>query len=386
MGNFKFKLKTILFVFSNKTHFETALPILYYLKDKYKFLAIFNFIDKEYSKGLENYFKKYRNLFEETFSITDDNFFTKNISNYLKVKKVLSNWIKNNNIITSFQFIEGGYIDWLVIGILKENNIKTIVLQWAITWEPRYYDMLRSKNIIFIKQVIKKMIKKLLKIDYPTMKYLGNGNADYLLTMGEFWTQQFLKYHNYPDKFITTGNPRFLKLTALKEFEKKHILFVTGAGSKLYNYDKKKHLKDIEDVYLAFERSNINKKLIHKIHPRDVYINDILKLSKNFPNVEVKTNGLMEDILKNIYLTIVIRSTVGFEALVAGSKLLVYNNSNQSIGFNYAKYNLAKEAKNIEELSTMLINSDQIDIPENIEYFIKTKNVLIDIKNVIENK
>ncbi|GAB6045591.1 hypothetical protein JCM11957_11890 [Caminibacter profundus] len=168
--------------------------------------------------------------------------------------------------------------------------------------------------------------------------------------------------------------------------EKKNILFVTGAGSLLYGYNKEKHLKDIEEVYLAFEKSNINRKLIHKIHPRDQYTNDILNMSKKFKNIEVKTNELMEDLLKDIYLTIVIRSTVGLEALVAGSRLLVYNNSNQIIGFNYAKYNLAKEAKNIEELSDLLANSDKMDLPKNIEYFVKTEKVLEDIKYVIESK
>ncbi|GAB6045592.1 hypothetical protein JCM11957_11900 [Caminibacter profundus] len=223
-------MQKILFVFSNKTHFETALPILNFLKDKYKFLGIFNFIDTKYSKGLEKYLEKYENLFEEIFLIKDNNFFTKHITNYLKIKKILLKWLKEKNIISSIQFIEGGYIDWLVIGVLKENNIKTIVLQWAITWEPSYYDKLRNKNITFIKQVIKKVIRKFLMIDYPTMKYLGDGNADYLLTMGEFWTKQFLKYHNYPYKFIATGNPRFLKLTTLKSFGKKKYSFCNRGG------------------------------------------------------------------------------------------------------------------------------------------------------------
>lgn len=28
-------------------------------------------------------------------------------------------------------------------------------------------------------------------MNYPSMKYLGDGQADYLLTMGDFWTNQF---------------------------------------------------------------------------------------------------------------------------------------------------------------------------------------------------
>lgn len=374
-------MKKILFVFSNKTHFETALPLINFLKEEYEFLAIFNFVDVKYSKGLDEYLNKYENLFKEVFVIDKNDIFSKHIVNYLKLKRILRDWIKKYDIISSLQFIEGGYIDWLVIGVLKEHKIKTVVLQWAITGVPEFYKTYQNS----FKIVIKKFLKKVLNINYPTMKYLGDGNADYLLTMGEFWTKQFLKHHNYPHKFITTGNPRFLELTTLKNYKKDKVLFVTGAATSLYSYAKEKHLQDIEEVYIAYKKSGIKNIFIHKTHPRDIYVEDIKKLADKY-NILLETQKTTSEILKDVYLTIVIRSTVGFEALISGSKLVVYNNGNQTFGFNFADHNLAKETKNIDELSIFLKNLHTLNYPENIEYFIKTENILEDIKNVIESK
>ena len=380
----------ILHVFSNKTHFETALPILNALNDQYAHIAIFNLSNLNYSKGLEKYLEEYKSLFHDTLVLgSTKSKFDRGIQ-LLKVKQFIKTILKRHKIQASLQFIEGGDIDWLVIGILKEHNIKTVVLQWAITWEPMYYDRLRQNKsrISYVRSSIGKFVKTLLGINYPSMNYLGDGQADYLLTMGEFWTNQFLKYHNYPHKFIATGNPRFLDLIDLKKYsDKKDILFITGAGTSLYGYSKNDHLRDIDEVYLAYESSQITNKLIHKIHPRDKYKDEIFNLSKKYKNIIVETEQSTTELLKTVLLTIVIRSTVGLEALVAGSKLIVYNNKKQPIGFNYAKYRLAQESQNVEELSYLLKCLNRIDTPaeDMIEYYLKTRNILEDIRNVIEN-
>jgi len=228
--------KTLFFVFSNKTHFETALPILKHFKDKYNYIAIFNLSNLNYSKGLAEYLEKYRAFFPDILVLNTLSSKAHRIKQLIQVKKFVKKSIRNYQTQSSIQFIEGSDIDWLVIGVLKENRIKTIVLQWAITWEPSYYDNLHGKKSIIqvFKSKINIITRSLLGLNYPSMKYLGDGQADYLLTMGEFWTNQFLKYHNKKNKFITIGNPRFLNLVKLREYtDKKDILFITGAGTSL---------------------------------------------------------------------------------------------------------------------------------------------------------
>jgi len=353
---------TLFLVFSNTTQFETALPMLICYGNMYDFIAIFNLSNKEYSQGLERYLQTYQSKFIKIFTIYPSKTRAQKIIQLIKVKSFVKDSLYHFYIKASIQFIEGGDIDWLVIGVFKENNIKTIVMQWAITWEPSYYDNLKQSKRINIRPIINKIIKIMLGLNYPTMKYLGDGQADYLLTMGEFWTNQFLKYHNYPDKFIATGNPRFLDLIDLKGYpNKQNILFITGAGTSLYGYSKNNHLKDIEEVYLAYQKSGISN----------------------------ETQKATTELLKTTLITIIIRSTVGLEALISGSKLIVYNNNKQLIGFNYAKHNLAKEAKNIKELTYLLKNHESIDRPKEnkIEYYIKTSclkimKVLIDLKKI----
>jgi len=354
----------------------------------YDFIAIFNLSNKEYSQGLERYLQTYQSKFIKIFTIYPSKTSAQKIIQLIKVKSFVKDSLYHFYIKASIQFIEGGDIDWLVIGVFKENNIKTIVMQWAITWEPSYYDNLKQSKRINIRPIINKIIKIMLGLNYPTMKYLGDGQADYLLTMGEFWTNQFLKYHNYPDKFIATGNPRFLDLIDLKGYpNKQNILFITGAGTSLYGYSKNNHLKDIEEVYLAYQKSGISNRLVHKVHPRDICKEEIINLSKNYKNIIVETQKATTELLKTTLITIIIRSTVGLEALISGSKLIVYNNNKQLIGFNYAKHNLAKEAKNIKELTYLLKNHESIDRPKEnkIEYYIKTRNILENIENVIKN-
>lgn len=380
--------KALFFVFSNKTHFETALPILEYFQDKYDYVAIFNLSNPNYSKGLREYLEKYRELFQDILVLNTLSSKIERIKQLLQVKKFVQNCIKTCDIQSSIQFIEGSDIDWLVIGVLKENNIRTVVLQWGITWEPSYYDGLHGKNTVIkkIKSKIHKVIKIVLGLNYPSMKYLGDGQSDYLLTMGDFWTNQFLKYHNKKDKFISVGNPRFLDLVTLKEHSnKKDILFITGAGTSLYGYGSEKHLEDIKNVYSAYVEANIPNILIHKIHPRDKFAIEIEQLAKKYKNIKVEISISTTELLKNTMVTIVIRSTVGLEALISGSKLVIYNNGNQSIGFNYANYGLATEVSNNNELKNLLINIESIKQPscDEIEYYIKTKDIMKDLEYVI---
>lgn len=380
--------KALFFVFSNKTHFETALPILEYFQDKYDYVAIFNLSNPNYSKGLMEYLEKYRELFQDILVLNTLSSKIERIKQLLQVKKFVQNCIKTCDIQSSIQFIEGSDIDWLVIGVLKENNIRTVVLQWGITWEPRYYDGLHGNNTVIkkIKSIIHKIFKIILGLNYPTMKYLGDGQSDYLLTMGDFWTNQFLKYHNKKDKFISVGNPRFLDLTQSREIsDKKDILFITGAGTSLYGYDSEKHLEDIKNIYEAYSKANIENKLIHKIHPRDKFVSKIEQLAKKYKNIKVEQLVPTIELLKTSLVTIIIRSTVGLEALIAGSKLVVYNNGSQSIGFNYANYGLAMEVSNNNELKNLLANIESIKQPscDEIEYYIKTKDIMKDLKYVI---
>lgn len=377
----------IIFVFSNKTHFQTAIPLLERLKDTYEFIAIFNLSNKQYSSGLEEYFLTYQHYFKENLCLENGVTKINHLSNLFKVKKFIKTIMLKYPIKSSIQFIEGADIDWLVIGLLREKDIRTVVLQWAITWEPIYYDeMKKNKFKAMLKRNLYKIFKVLLGLNYRTMQYLGDGNAKYLVTMGDFWTEQFSRHHAYPNKFISVGNPRFLDLIKLRDIKNKDkILFITGAGTSLYGYAKNKHLEDIKEIYEAYAKANCKNSLIHKLHPRDKYVEEIILLSKQYSNIKIETKKSTSELLAHTLLTIIIRSTVGLEALIAGSKLVVYNNESQVIGFNYAKYNLAREVYNTNELRGLLQSIETLNIVDKkvVEFYIKTKNIVEDIVDVI---
>jgi len=380
----------LLFVFSNKTQFETAIPLFTLLKAQYRFAAIFNVSNANYAKGLDAYERQYAQMFAYRLSLGASKGLRGKIGRLFRVKGFVKGLLAKNTVHASVQFTEGADIDWLVIGLLKEARVKSVVIQWAVTWEPSYYDALHrmqgSVRFAAFKRKIVSLAKVLIGMPYPTMRYYGDGASDYILTMGEFWTEQFLRHHPYKGKFVTTGNPRFVSLSSLRRFpDKRHILFVTGAATVLYGYTKRKHLQDIEEVYAGYRKSGARGKLIHKVHPRDKYREEIVRLAESFDGVEVETEASVESLLPEIFVTIIIRSTVGLEALAAGSRLIVYNNARQMIGFNYASYGLAHEVQNAESLASALEYSDMIVRPsfEKVSLFIKTERVLEDVCDVI---
>jgi len=377
----------VLFVFSNKTHFETALPLLKYWQNRYHFIGIFNFSNEHYAQGLKAYMDEHESFFKDMLVLLPADSKWALLQNLLRVKAYMREKIQTRHILSSIQFIEGADIDWLVIGLLKEARIRTVVLQWAITWEPVYYDrMKKNKKISVLKRGLQCLVKSLFGLRYPTMRYLGDGAADYLLTMGAYWTEQFMKHHDRPGKFITTGNPRFMGLVTLREISNKNqILFVTGAGTSLYGYDKAKHLEDIKEVYRAYQISGSQYILIHKVHPRDKYADEIKKLATKYNNIVVETQKSIEMLLTHTILTVTIRSTVGLEALTAGSKLVVYNNANQIIGFNYAEHGLAKEVDTIETLSGVFEDVTQCrSVDQNrLERYVKSQYIIEDICDVV---
>lgn len=377
--------KSILCVFSNKTHLETALPVLVELKDEYQFIGVFNFISTEYSVGLNQLLKQHNELFIEHYSIEEITSYYERYIVLLRLKKFIITCHKKMSFSHSLQFSEGGDVDWLVIGVLKSLNVKTVVMQWAITWEPKFYDR-RQDYPMKVKFAVNKAIKKLLNIDYLMMSYLGDGGADYLLTMGEHWTKQFQKFHDKPKKFITTGNPRFQDLAEERSQDKTIVLLITGAATMLRGYDKSFHIQDIKDIYEAYNDSMCDLTLIHRVHPRDNTIDSIKKLAAEFENVELSLQGVTQDWLPKAKIVILIRSTVGLEALLAGANLIVFNNGRQEIGFNYADNNLAVETKTKEQLATVLSNYKELKkvADSEINHFVKTDNVMKIIKSVFK--
>ena len=362
------------FCFSNATQFDTVVPLIEELIARNeRVVAFVNSLAEAYAAGLGEKIATRKELFAEILPIDLPNNAVVRFLAYLKIKRILKKKIDLYRPKAIITFTEGGSVEWLFLGVAREKGIKAITIQWAIVWEPYIYDAMHKRKPRLAEKAIgrKRFILSLFGLNYPRMKYYGDGNAERILTMGDFWTQQFKKVHpQLKEKFVTFGVPRFAKYRPQSEKEG-YALFTSGAGAFLYDYKKEDHLSEIRDIYEAARKAGM--RLLHKPHPRDPVKNDIDALAAQYQNVSVTFENL-DRLLPSANCLLTIRSTTGFEALLCGTPVIVYETGKQSIGFDYAAHGLASKAKSVVELVNLLVNEPFMPSQDQVASYVQTRS------------
>lgn len=374
----------LIFFVTNISQLDTAIEIAS-LKEFSIELIVVNQVGL--SKGLE---KKAKDFKKEFTSIS----FFKLSDRFKKVqllKLVLYFWyraIKSKSLISKKNFIvtlftEGGRYEWIIASICKSFSIKSVCMQWALTWNPKDYQEINPGRYDMEDRVgiMQKILGKILCYRPVRMNYLGDGACDKVFTLGRYWKEQLeLNHPSRKKKFVATGNPRFKYSTSKKE---NIITFATGAGTAMYGNSIESHLENIKNVYQGtFEFCNEKRWiLVHKLHPRDKATERIQSLSQNYPHVKVMTTGDTAKLLKKSKLTLVFRSTVGLEALLSNNKLIVIDYSSIYIGFDYSKFGLAEKVHTNIELDEKIreVVTKENVINNNIYNFVE-QNSLENIK------
>lgn len=359
-------MKIIIVAVSNKTQFETFLSLRTQLHNegyKYRYILIQTMTNPNYDAGLAEAVEQHESLFINIIRIKK----LPAVAHLLQMiffKRRLTYYFQQPETTLALTFSEGGAVDWIVIGLAKRWQTLSICMQWAITWPDALYEKLRQSppHRTIGLSAIKNIVKILLGFNFKKMTCFGNGNADVVLTMGDFWTQ-FLS-EKYPllarqEKFITLGHPAWTRYKDIsKRKDRKHLVFCTGAGPAIWNTSSEDHLNTIRAVYSACQPflNTHQITLYHKPHPRDKHHDAIRELSADYSNIVITTSSLY-DVFSRSYRMITIRSTTGFEALLAGLDVIIFDDDTHDIGFDYSKHHLAKKATNPQELVAILHES-----------------------------
>jgi len=140
---------------------------------------------------------------------------------------------------------------------------------------------------------------------------------DYLLTYGEYWNSQV----RIPGKTYVVGNPHFYE--SIKRYEnikeeKDTILIIS-------QWTLTKEFVEITE-YLA--KHFRNKKILFKMHPREMDNFCMIEPLENFPNVQIKKDGDVYELLAKCENVVGCYSTAIFEALAFDKKkIYVLENS-----------------------------------------------------------
>ncbi len=368
---------------SNKTQLEVFLSLkdqISATKHSISYILIHDMTNSHYAAGLSDAIHIHRSHFEKiiTFKKKHSLF---HLMQLIRFKKVVSTYLQDKETKGVLTFSEGGAIDWIIIGIANHLDKITLCLQWAITWPDEVYNKLkRPEKKGLVRDFIKKHLKIFMGFNYKKMTVFGNGDARHVLTLGEFWTDFLSK--KYPtlakqEKYITFGNPKW---SAYKQLSKKkkqqHLLFCTGAGPSLWNSSMELHIDTIRKVYEGCQQFLNENQLIlyHKPHPRDKATKTFSTLMEKYSNIKISQEPLSQ-LFEKCNRMITIRSTTGFEAILAGLQLIIFDDGSQEIGFDYSEHNLAQKASNGEQLELLLKeNLIQKSLPKaSIEYFIETE-------------
>ena len=384
ISSFKKNVKTdrnFIFCVANITQYETALPLIDFIQTNYQaeVSIIVNNMQPSYTGNLPVIVQNDARRYQQVQIINKAQL--NKLLFFLSLKQQLQKLVIYKGEKTLyFGFTEGGTIEWFLIGVLKKMGVKTTVIQWAITWKPDIYKRLKGHDKESFKAVIKQLKKIIhcafaaaLNLPYQKMRFSGDGPADHILTMGEFWSRQFKSTHpKKKHKFSTFGNPRFAHYKPINQKDN-YILLTTGAGVSLYKDDAKARLKDFENIYEAAQEAGI--KLIHKPHPRDPSYSDIASLARKYSNITVSMNDVVSLIGKAKAL-ITVRSTTGLEALLLHTPVIIFDKGDQILGFDFAESGLATKVRNEIELTTLLKKGNfYLPNVNQIEHFISIDNL-----------
>lgn len=169
-------------------------------------------------------------------------------------------------------------------------------------------------------------------ISYSYPKNISNTSnisfADSYITLGSAWGIGM----NIPAKsIITLGNSRFY-------FKKKNKL--KRNNDCILVISTILHYKKLREVAAKLSLECLNCKIVYKLHPNefDAYQNYILFFN-SYPNVEVvRDEFTIQELLLKSFLTILIYSSVFFEALQLDNKIAVVKDMNYHILNNYLNF------------------------------------------------
>ena len=271
---------------------------------------------------------------------------------YRRLKSEYLEWYRANNCISRYNhvltFTEGGCIEWIYLSAARHHKIHSTCIQWSITWPKKFYD----DNLSYKKWVIKKFkykaintLRRAVGIKGHPMEYLGDGLAERVLTIGDFWTQQLISNHEkLSKKFFTYG----MHFKAFAKVPPKRVVIILGAESGLGYTHASKFLEEIS-ILIEKLKYFIDKKYIISVrpHPRETRENMavIQKFCDGF-QCEINDSSVELD-LSDVKAVFVKRSTLGFQAAYNEIPLFVYGQIDQR-GFDYAEHGLGKDFETVE--------------------------------------
>jgi len=178
---------------------------------------------------------------------------------------------------------------------------------------------------------------------------------DYFLTYGEYWNKQI----KIPGETYVVGNPHFhesmKKYKGIKE-EENTILIVS-------QWTLTKEFVEIAK-YLAREFKN--KKIIFKMHPKEMKNYNLIKPLEAFKNIEIQRDGDIYELLAKYEIIVACYSTTVFEALAFNKRIYILDNSYSK---NYVPKEIGIRFKNFTELRDLIINKVKNENKEDIENY-----------------
>lgn len=158
------------------------------------------------------------------------------------------------------------------------------------------------------------------------LRYLPN----FIFVMDDYCKREMAREGFNPQSIFVTGNPYFDDLKErmgnLKKINGKYILFFCQPFTEIeeisWGFDE---IEVFEDLVETFEKLNINKKIVIKMHPRSKHLkkfDTIMKDSKLDIIIDNKTSS--EKLIKNSFLVTGMNSIALMEAALAGKKVLSY--------------------------------------------------------------
>ena len=273
-------------------------------------------------------------------------------SNYRRLISEHVEWTRAKNCISRYHhlltFTEGGCAEWIYLSAAKYYKIDSTCIQWSITWPKKFYD----GNLSYKAWVLKKLkykavntIRRVVGIKGRPMEYLGDGLADRVLTIGEFWTRQLKQNHkSLSEKFFTYGMP-FKTITKIKP---NRVVIILGAESGLGYTHASKFLEEISNLIDKLKYF-IDEKYIISVRPHPRETKENMEMIQNICiNFQCEINDSKVELdLSDVKAILIKRSTLGFQAVHNKIPLFVYGQPDQR-GFDYARHGLGKDFETVE--------------------------------------
>jgi len=300
------------------------------------------------SKFVRDIDKKSKNAIDEFIKYLKDNFpvaFDPGFYDFIRVQ--LTNEAKRLK-----------YRKKYFLGLIDKIKPKVLFLNGAYYGEESYMIKWAKEKAIITAEFQHGSISK----SHPAYNY-GDGirNSeeykkyvpDYLLTYGEYWNSQV----RIPGKTYVVGNPHFYE--SIKRYEnikeeKDTILIIS-------QWTLTKEFVEITE-YLA--KHFRNKKILFKMHPREMDNFCMIEPLENFPNVQIKKDGDVYELLAKCENVVGCYSTAIFEAL-AFDKKKIYVLEN-SFSRDEIPEDIGIRFKNGEELAELMeagiINEKYLDV------------------------